>query len=83
MSATRSWTVLELLRSAQGYFEQNGIETARLDAECLLAHVRGTDRLRLYIDYEERVGDDERARLRELVRRRASERVPVAQLGQR
>jgi release factor glutamine methyltransferase len=35
------WTVLELLRWTTDYFEQQGIETARLDAECLLAAALG------------------------------------------
>jgi release factor glutamine methyltransferase len=77
---SRSWTVLELLRWTQGHFASRGIESARLDAECLLAHALGSDRLRLYLDFEKPVEPTERARFRELVRRRADERVPVAQL---
>jgi release factor glutamine methyltransferase len=38
------------------------------------------DRLRLYLDFDKPVSEAERAGFRELVRRRASERVPVAQL---
>jgi release factor glutamine methyltransferase len=76
----RIWTVLELLRWTQGHFASRGIESARLDAECLLAHALGSDRLRLYLDFEKPVEAEERARFRELVRRRADERVPVAQL---
>ena len=80
MTAPRTWTVLDLLRWTQEHFASKGIDTARLDAECLLAHVRGTDRLRLYVDFDQGVEEQERARFRKLVRRRASERVPVAQL---
>ena len=76
----RSWTVLELLRWTQAHFASLGIESARLDAECLLAHALGSDRLRLYLDFDKPVEAAERARFRELVRRRARERVPVAQL---
>lgn len=76
----RSWTVLELLRWTTGHFESKGIETARLDAECLLGHALGATRLQLYVDYEKPVLPEERARYRELVQRRADERVPVAQL---
>lgn len=79
-AAPRIWTVLELLRWTQGHFAARGIESARLDAECLLAHALGSDRLRLYLDFEKPVEAAERARFRELVRRRADERVPVAQL---
>ncbi len=80
MTATRNWTVLELLRWTTGRFAECGIDTPRLDAECLLAHVLGTDRLQLYVDFDKPVAQGERAAYRELVRRRAGERVPVAQL---
>jgi release factor glutamine methyltransferase len=78
------WTVLELLRWTNDYFTRAGIETARLDAEVLLAAALETDRLRLYLDYEKPVEAEERDRFRALVQRRARERVPVSLLlGQR
>jgi release factor glutamine methyltransferase len=76
----KTWTILELLRWTTEHFASRGIESARLDAECLLAHVLGVDRLRLYVDFEAPVGARDRAAFRELVRIRANERVPVAQL---
>jgi len=79
-AARRAWTVLELLRWTTGHFSERGIESARLDAECLLAHALGTTRLRLYLDFEKPVEEAERAGFRELVRRRVAERVPVSQL---
>jgi release factor glutamine methyltransferase len=79
-AAARTWTVLELLRWTKDHFAARGIESPRLDAECLLAHALGTDRLRLYLDFDKPVEAAERARFRELVRRRADERRPVAQL---
>ena len=80
----RVWTVLELLRWTTNYFERTGIDSARLDAEILLAHALEIDRLRLYIDYEKPVQTEERDRFRTLVQRRAGERVPVSLLlGQR
>jgi release factor glutamine methyltransferase len=48
----RSWTVLELLRWTTEHFAARGIESARLDAECLLAHALGVPRLQLYLDFE-------------------------------
>lgn len=80
MSRERPWTVLELLRWTTGHFVSKGIETARLDAECLLAHALGASRLSLYVDFEKPVEAAEREAFRELVRRRASDRVPVSQL---
>jgi release factor glutamine methyltransferase len=78
--ADRSWTVLELLRWTTDYFDRVGIDSARLDAEVLLAHALEIDRLRLYLDYEKPVLADERDRFRALVKRRAQERVPVSLL---
>ena len=51
-----------------------------LDAECLLAHALDTERLQLYLEFDRPVPPSERARFRELVKRRADERVPVALL---
>jgi len=74
------WTVLELLTWTKRHFASRGIETAQLDAECLLAHVLDVERLKLFLDFEQEVLPADRAVFRELVRKRASERVPVAQL---
>lgn len=76
----RVWSVLELLRWTTRHFAERGIESARLDAECLLAHALGSSRLSLYLDFEKPIHEPERRVFRELVRRRGSERVPVAQL---
>lgn len=76
----KTWTVLELLTWTTDYFKRNGIETARLDAEVLLAHALEIQRLRLYIDYEKPVLPDERDKYRAMVQSRARDRVPVSQL---
>lgn len=76
----RSWTVLELLRWTTGHFGARGIETPRLDAEVLLAHALGVRRLDLYLRYDQPVDPAERSRYRELVTKRAGERVPVSLL---
>ena len=80
MSGAKVWTVLELIRWTADHFASREIENPRLDAECLLAHALGTTRLRLYLDFEKPIAEAERAPFRELVRRRADERVPVALL---
>ena len=76
----QTWTILELLRWTTRHFSDLGIETPRLDAECLLASALGVDRMRLYLDFDKPASPGERDVYRELVRRRADERVPVAQL---
>ena len=69
-------TVGEVLRAAT---EQLGdtSETARLDAELLLAHTLGRQRIELYTDPERPLNGDELDEYRALVARRAS-REPVA-----
>jgi release factor glutamine methyltransferase len=79
-SLKRVWTVLDLLRWTTDHFASRGIDTPRLDAEVLLAYALECDRLRLYLEYEKPVEEPERARFRELVQRRADERIPVALL---
>lgn len=76
----KTWTVLELLTWTTDYFKRAGIDSARLDAEVLLAHALETERLRLYIDYEKPVLQEERDAYRGLVQKRAQERIPVSQL---
>jgi release factor glutamine methyltransferase len=80
VTANETWTVLDLLRWTTAHFAKQGIETARLDAECLLAHALGSSRLRLYLEFDKPVEESERARFRELVKRRSHDRVPVAHL---
>lgn len=75
MDGDSQWTILKLIQWTAQHFRKAGIETPRLDAEILLAHVLGTDRLHLYTQFDRVVGPQERARFRELVKRRA-QRVP-------
>jgi release factor glutamine methyltransferase len=79
-SRDRTWTVLDLLKWTTEHLNRQGIDTARLDAEILLAHALGMKRLDLYLNYEKPISQDERSVFRELVNRRAKQRVPVSQL---
>ena len=65
------WTVGRLLEWTQKFFEKKGIAQPRLEAEILLAHALGTERIGLYLAYEREVEADARARFREWVQRRA------------
>ena len=71
------WTIKDVLEWTAGYFRKKGITTARLDAEVLLAHCLGVDRLHLYLNLDRPLRQEERIRYRELIRRRAM-REPVA-----
>lgn len=72
-----------MLRRAAGYLGERGCDTARLDAELMLADVLGVERMALYTDHERPMSGDETDRYRASVARRAK-REPVAYiLGRR
>jgi release factor glutamine methyltransferase len=73
------WTVGRVLDWTTGHLRTHGSETPRLEAEILLAHVRGCPRIQLYVNYAEPLSDAQRAAMRELVRRRVKHE-PVAYL---
>jgi release factor glutamine methyltransferase len=83
MSTGEPWTIGRLLSWTSQYLKGHGSESPRLDAEVLLAHVRGCPRIELYTAFDVEPGEEARAAFRELVRRRAQGE-PVAYLvGQR
>ena len=72
-------TVLEILKLASDHFQKRGSDSARLDAEVLLAHSLGLRRLDLYLKFDRPLSEDEVGRYRELVAKRAKGE-PVAYL---
>jgi release factor glutamine methyltransferase len=76
----RSWTVLAALTWTAQRFEQAQIQSARLDAELLLCAATGLNRVGLYVAHDRPLDETERARYRELVKRRL-EGEPVAYLS--
>lgn len=79
MAEQESWTIGRLLTWTTDYLKQHGADSPRLDAEVLLAHARGCQRIELYTAFDAEVSDDVRAAFRELVKRRAAG-TPVAYL---
>ena len=72
-------TVAEVLKSGTERLEEGGIDSPRLDAEILLAHVLGWRRLNLYIDAEKILPLGNILRFNELINRRL-EKIPVSYL---
>jgi len=65
------WTIGRLIEWTRTFFEKKGIPQPRLEAEILLAHVLGLERIALYLQYDQTVGEEVRVAFRDLVRRRA------------
>lgn len=78
-AASRSdapWTTRRLLAWTTEHFTKKGIDSPRLSAEMLLAHVLEVGRLKLYTDPDRPASELERAAFRDLVER-ASRHEPV------
>ena len=73
------WTIGRILKWTEQYFKDKGIESPRLDAEVLLAHVLEKQRIYLYVHFDEPLQPAELAAYREMIKQRVL-RVPVAQI---
>ena len=62
--------VLEVIQRSTEFLTNRGVDTARLQAELLLAHVLKLPRMKLYLNFERELSDAEVSSVRELVRRR-------------
>jgi release factor glutamine methyltransferase len=73
------WTLRKVLDWTTGFFQRKNVESSRLCAEMILAHVLGVQRIRLYTDLYRVLTDAQLARVRELVKR-ASDSEPIQYL---
>lgn len=71
-ASVASLSVLHVMLKSADYLAQKGIESARLDAEHLLAHALGLGRLDMYLQHERPLREAELERFRPLLRRRAT-----------
>ncbi len=65
-------TVLEAIQKSADFLAKKGVESARLQAELLLAHQLGQPRMKLYLNFDRVLTADETDGLRELVKRRGN-----------
>ena len=77
MKRPDNWTIIALLQRTTRYFEEQAIESPRLDAELLLAFALGIARIDLYLRHDQPLNPEELHRFRTLVQRRKA-REPVA-----
>jgi len=81
--ALETWTVKSMIAWMQADFERRGIFSARLEADLLVAHALGLERIALFLDPERPLISAELQQIRALVARRRA-REPIAYiLGQR
>lgn len=69
--AGRPWTVMGLIRWSGEYLQGKGVSSGRLDAEHLLAHALGKERLQLYLEFDRPLQPAELAAFKPALQRRA------------
>lgn len=82
MSTAETWTINRLLTWTADYFKKQQLEQPRLEAEVLLAHALGCQRIQLYTRFDEIVSDEVRGQFREFVKNRVAG-MPVAYIVER
>jgi release factor glutamine methyltransferase len=65
-------TLVQVLRRTEDWLRKKGVGSPRLEAELLLSHVLGVQRLQLYLLHDRPMGPDELERLRPVVARRGN-----------
>ncbi len=76
---SETWTVKRLLEWTTDFLKKQGRESARLDAEILLAAALGCQRIELYTNFETEPPEEKKTLFRDYVKRRAAGE-PVAYL---
>ncbi|MEO8844197.1 MAG: peptide chain release factor N(5)-glutamine methyltransferase [Kofleriaceae bacterium] len=67
---TQTWTTLGVLDWTAKRFADQGISSARLEAQLLLAYALQCSRTQLYMNFDQPLGETELASYRELIKRR-------------
>ena len=66
------WTIKALLAWTTDFLAKKGIESPRLEAQILLAHVLKCNKVDLLVRYDEQPAEADRTRFRELIHRRVA-----------
>jgi len=72
-----SWTIAKVLNWTKNYFEQNKIDTARLDAELIISYVLKIKKIELYTQPEKILKKTELDKIHNLIKRRIKKE-PIA-----
>jgi release factor glutamine methyltransferase len=83
MSHTDRWDLRRVLDWTRAYFERRGLDSPRLDAELLIAHAQGIDRVRLYMNLDKPLSAEELTHIRALIERRAQHEPAAYIMGTR
>jgi release factor glutamine methyltransferase len=81
--AQERWTVLKVITWTTEHFQNKGVDNPRLEAEVLLAHLLGIDRMGLYLNYDTPLKEGERAVYREMIQRRTAGEPVAYIIGQK
>ena len=65
----KNWIIKDLLPISIDFLKEKSIESPRLCAEILLAHQLNTDRLKLYLEYDQPVGEKDLNQYRSMIKR--------------
>jgi len=71
VKADRTWTLLPLIEMTSRFFRDRGLESPRVDAELLMAHLLSKRRIDLYLEHDRPLSMSEVSRYREMVRSRS------------
>lgn len=83
MAGSTIWTIKKLLLWTTHYFQEHHLDSPRLDAELLLAHVLHKQRIYLYTDFDLIVEPSELSMYREYIKKRVSGISTAAIIGEK
>lgn len=83
MAGSTIWTIKKLLLWTTHYFQEHHLDSPRLDAELLLAHVLHKQRIYLYTDFDLIVEPSELSLYREYIKKRVSGVSAAAIIGEK